>query len=265
MINRENNNAKLFCIMPAAGKSSRYKKGNKLYDYTLENGNSTVIMNTISSFLSVGIVEKIFVGYDDANRKSRAFKDDFIELSAHPENSDFSKVKFLEGGDARQETVFNILKFISDKYSDTDKIWVLVHDAARPCLNGYEILSFINKTLENNRSSIMAIPVSDTIKKVDKNLIISETVSRENIWVAQTPQMFKFDVLFQSLKYCIDMNINVTDESQALEILGHECSVIKGYSHNIKITHDSDIIHGNCIVNHISNYYFNNESEENND
>ena len=169
--------------MPAAGKSSRYKKGNKLYDYTIENGNSTVIMNTISSFLSVGIVEKIFVGYDDANRKSRAFKDDFIELSAHPENSDFSKVKFIEGGDARQETVFNVLKFISDKYSDTDKIWVLVHDAARPCLNDYEILSFINKTLENNKSSIMAIPVSDTIKKVDKNLIISETLSRENIWV----------------------------------------------------------------------------------
>ena len=50
MINRENNNAKLFCIMPAVEKSSRYKKGNKLYDYTLENGNSTVIMNTISSF-----------------------------------------------------------------------------------------------------------------------------------------------------------------------------------------------------------------------
>ena len=47
--------------------------------------------------------------------------------------------------------------------------------------------------------------------------------------MAQTPQMFKFDVLFQSLKYCIDMNINVTDESQALEILGHECFVIKGY------------------------------------
>ena len=87
-------------------KALGIKKEINFYDYTLENGNSTVIMNTISSFLSVGIVEKIFVGYDDANRKSRAFKDDFIELSTHPENSDFSKVKFIEGGDVRDKKLY---------------------------------------------------------------------------------------------------------------------------------------------------------------
>ena len=263
MSNKVNNNSKLFCIMPAAGKSARYTNGNKLFDYTLENGDSTAVMSTISSFLSVGIVEEILVGYDETNKKSKDFIENFLELSA--EDSTFSKVKFVIGGDSRQKTVFNLLKFINDNTDSTDNIWILVHDAARPCLNGYEILSFINKTLEHNRSSIMALPISDTIKKVDNNLNITKTIPRENMWVAQTPQMFKFNILYQSLKHCIDMSIDVTDESQALEILGHKCNVIKGYSHNIKITHNSDMTHGKCIINHISDYHFDDESEENND
>ena len=265
MISEKNNNEKIFCIIPAAGKSSRYQKGDKLFDQTIENSNSTVIMNTILSFLNLEKVEKVFIGYDDANKKSLDFINDFSKLSTQSENSNLTKTKFIKGGSTRQETVFNVLNFINENYSDVDNIWTLIHDAARPCLRDYEILSFINKTLKNKRSSIMAIPVSETIKKVDNKFIISKTLSRDKIWLAQTPQMFKFDILYQSLKHCIDMNINVTDESQALEVLGHECFVIQGYPYNIKITHDSDMIHGNCIINHLSESKCGKKKEEHND
>ena len=72
--------------------------------------------------------------------------------------------------------------------------------------------------------------------------MIIKTKSRSEAWLAQTPQMFKFDVLFDSLKYCIDNNISVTDESQALETLGLECEVQQGKPYNIKITTDIDLI-----------------------
>ena len=81
------------------------------------------------------------------------------------------------------------------------------------------------------------------------------------MWLAQTPQMFRFGILFESLKHCIENNIEVTDESQALEILNHECTVIKGKPYNIKITEDIDLIHARCLTN-INNTFLENEESD---
>ena len=94
----------------------------------------------------------------------------------------------------------------------------------------------------------MAIPVSDTIKKADKNNNIIKTISRDEMWLAQTPQMFRFGILYSSLKHCISNKLDVTDESQALEILGHECAVIRGKPYNIKITEDIDLNHARALA-----------------
>jgi 2-C-methyl-D-erythritol 4-phosphate cytidylyltransferase len=125
----------------------------------------------------------------------------------------------------------------------------MIHDAARPAILPNDILDFINSVIEINKSSIMAVPIFDTIKKVDKKNNIIRTILRDEMWLAQTPQMFRFGILFESLKHCIENGIEVTDESQALEVLNHECTVIKGKSYNIKITEDIDLIHARCLAN----------------
>ena len=107
----------------------------------------------------------------------------------------------------------------------------------------------------------MAIPVSDTIKKVDKNNNIIKTTSRDEMWLAQTPQMFRFGILYNSLKHCVSNKINVTDESQAIEILGHECAVVRGKPYNIKITEDIDLNHARALAGDLS-ISMNNFSEE---
>ena len=145
---------------------------------------------------------------------------------------------------------------------DIEDVWIIIHDAARPTIFSYDILDFIENTLKLNKSCIMAIPVNDTIKKVDKNNNIMTTISRDEMWLAQTPQMFRFEILFDSLNNCISNKIHVTDESQALEILNHECTVIKGKPYNIKITEDIDLIHAKCLAN-IDKYII--EEEEPND
>ena len=90
------------------------------------------------------------------------------------------------------------------------------------------------------------------------------------MWLAQTPQMFRFGILYTSLKHCVSNKINVTDESQAIEILGHECAVVRGKPYNIKITEDIDLNHARALAggSGISTYVINKsyiEEEESND
>ena len=254
MSDKSENNSELICVIPAAGKSSRFKKSNKIFEPIDDDLYALLII--ASALMGIGVVNKILVGYDEKSEEIR----DFIELikssqdDSNEDNIAFEKFDFVKGGNTRQETVNNCLKYIKKINKNRENTWILVHDAARPCLSIYDFLKFINKTIDCNTSSIMAMPISDTIKKVDSDFKISSTVSRENMWVAQTPQMFKFDVLYESLNHCIDNNISVTDESQALEILGHTCRVHIGPPHNIKITHDTDMPLVKCICNHVVDY-----------
>jgi 2-C-methyl-D-erythritol 4-phosphate cytidylyltransferase len=258
MVDKLIKNAKLVCIVPAAGKSTRFKNGNKLFDDNLTEDGHSVFTETLENLL-LGVVDNVIVGYDEkcegANQYKEAHSQIVLDnLTPESEKNTYSKIKFVKGGDSRQSTVFKALEYLKESMDDTKELWVMVHDAARPCILSYDILSFINKTIESNTSSIMAMPISDTIKKVDENFNVVETVSRDGMWVAQTPQMFKFHILHESLKHCIDNNILVTDESQALEILGHTCRVHIGRPYNIKITRNSDMWQAKCISNHLLDY-----------
>jgi len=263
MINELKNNAELICIIPAAGKSSRYEKSNKIFE-SLEDGeeNGLDVLNaSILNINTLGVVKKIYIGYDDSSKDFCEFKEiinnadsDIDEAISSEEKLAiglFKKISFVKGGNTRQETVYKCLQYIKSFKSDNENTWVLVHDAARPCVFPFENLEFINKTIECDTSSIMAIPISDTIKKVDAESKISQTLSRENLWLAQTPQMFKFNILYESLKYCSDNNISVTDDSQALEVLGYKCRVHNGKPYNNKITYQSDLSYAKCIYEHM--------------
>jgi len=135
-------------------------------------------------------------------------------------------------------------------------LWMGIGDTIRVSLSadpveevkvGFEILKSLG--LRHRGVNIISCP---SCARQGFNVI--ETVSREGMWVAQTPQMFKFNILYESIKHCIDNDIPVTDESQALEILGHACRVHIGRNYNIKITRNSDMWQAKCISNHLLEY-----------
>ena len=229
------NNIKFMCIIPAAGKSSRFKRGNKLFERIYEN--EDVLSKTIKNITGIKF-DKIFVGL---NPNDINFSNSYL--------GNIDNVTFYAGGESRQKTVLNGLDYIKKlNIDDIDNTWVIIHDAARPVISPLDIAEFMINVIKLNKSSIMAIPVSDTIKNVDKNNNIIKTTSRDGMWLAQTPQMFRFGILYSSLEHCISSKINVTDESQALEILGHECAVVRGKPYNIKITEDIDLNHARALA-----------------
>ena len=258
MIKNSENNIKFMCIIPAAGKSSRFKKGNKLFEYIYEN--EDVLSRTIKNITDIKDFDEVFVGL---NPKDINFPEGYL--------GNIDNITFYAGGESRQTTVLNGLECIKKlNIDEIDNTWVIIHDAARPTISSQDIIEFVRNVISLNKSSIMAIPVSDTIKKVDKNNNIINTTSRDEMWLAQTPQMFRFGILYNSLKHCVSNKINVTDESQAIEILGHECAVVRGKPYNIKITEDIDLNHARALASDsgISNYVINKsykKEEESND
>ena len=258
MIKNSENNIKFMCIIPAAGESSRFKKGNKLFEYIYEN--EDVLSRTIKNITDIKDFDEVFVGL---NPKDINFPEGYL--------GNIDNITFYAGGESRQTTVLNGLECIKKlNIDEIDNTWVIIHDAARPTISSQDIIEFVRNVISLNKSSIMAIPVSDTIKKVDKNNNIINTTSRDEMWLAQTPQMFRFGILYNSLKHCVSNKINVTDESQAIEILGHKCAVVRGKPYNIKITEDIDLNHARALAGYsgLSTYVINKsykKEEESND
>ncbi len=149
------------------------------------------------------------------------------------------KAHFCNGGAERVHSVLNALNYLLQIADEND--WVLVHDAARPCVT-FECLSALVKTaVETNQSAILAIPVRDTLKQVTKQHQIDKTVSRELLWQAQTPQIAKIGTLKKAIETALKNNLTITDEASALESVGESVQVVMGRSDNIKITYPDDL------------------------
>ncbi|MFK7814800.1 MAG: 2-C-methyl-D-erythritol 4-phosphate cytidylyltransferase [Gammaproteobacteria bacterium] len=218
-------------IVPAAGTSQRM--ATSVPKQYLPLSGSTVIEASLRNFLKhpnvLGVV--VALHKDDSNWENLAI------------NSD-SKIHTVLGGESRSASVLNAIRYLKNTPAE-DQDFVIVHDAARPCLR-YTDLELLMQQLENDDvGGILAAPVIDTLKvieKQDKSLsTIVKTLDRESIWRALTPQMFRLDVLSRALEYCVKQNIDITDEASAIEQLGLRVKLVKGQSDNIKITHTEDI------------------------
>lgn len=139
------------------------------------------------------------------------------------------------GGKSRAETVKNGLQSI--KYSMEPDNWVLVHDAARPCLSITLLNRLIDTVSEDKVGGILALPVADTLKAADAQQCIQHTVSRTSLWMAQTPQMFRYQLLCKALAHTQD----VTDEASALEAQGYTPRLVQGHLSNLKVTYPGDL------------------------
>ena len=148
-------------------------------------------------------------------------------------------VKTVIGGDTRAQSVRNGLRYIADNYSETD--WVLVHDAARPCLSPSRLEKFLEQGLESVHGAILAVPVGDTLKRAGDSQEIVATVERSGLWAAQTPQLFRAGVLADAIDVAQAAGCKLTDEASAMEYVGIKPLLVMGSSANIKITHSSDL------------------------
>lgn len=153
--------------------------------------------------------------------------------------SGHDKITTAVGGVERYHSVQNGLAALKGMAGDDD--WVMVHDAARPCLRREDIDHLIEMLDDHPVGGILAIPVRDTMKRAGEDNKISETIDRESLWHALTPQMFRLRLLEQCLGQAIADHRPVTDESQAVEQAGYHPVLVPGNPDNIKITHRNDL------------------------
>ncbi|KAF0133131.1 MAG: 2-C-methyl-D-erythritol 4-phosphate cytidylyltransferase [Candidatus Saganbacteria bacterium] len=148
-------------------------------------------------------------------------------------------VEVVEGGVERQDSVSNGLKLIS---ADTD--FVIVHDGARPLITP----DIIEKAISDAKiygAAVVGVPIKDTLKRVDKDLMVCDTVDRSIIWQAQTPQVFKYEIITRAYK---NAKSKATDDSKLVEDLGIKVKMVMGLYENIKITTPEDLIAAEAII-----------------
>lgn len=145
----------------------------------------------------------------------------------------------VAGGEERCHSVFNALDWLSGEASPDD--WVLVHDAARPCVRHEDIEALIQTLSDHPVGGLLAQPVRDTIKQADSHGEVYATVERKGLWHALTPQMFRLEPLRQAVQDAIAAGVLVTDEAAAMERAGYRPKLVPGHSDNLKITHPDDL------------------------
>ena len=143
------------------------------------------------------------------------------------------------GGAERAVTVLNGLQALAD-YAAADD-WVLVHDAARPCLRHADIDALLEMIAGHPDGGLLALPVSDTVKRADHNGCSEETVPRAGLWRALTPQAFRYAALKGALEQALADGVDITDEASAMEYAGARPRLVHGHADNIKITVPEDL------------------------
>ncbi len=151
----------------------------------------------------------------------------------------------VAGGQRRQDSVFNGLLAISDPPE-----MVLVHDGVRPFIDD-GLVERVIACAEQTGAAVTAMPIHDTVKRVDAHKVIQETLKREELWHIQTPQVFRYDWLREAYHQAQQENWHVTDDARLIERIGYSVSVVEGSCFNIKITRPDDLILGEALLTKI--------------
>lgn len=215
---------KFAVILPAAGKSSRFRDKNYKKPFA-PLANRAVWLHSAEKFLHRDDVKQTIVVVAPEDREDFDFK--------FSSNVAILGIEVVEGGAERSDSVERALARVKG-----DIEFVCVHDAARPCLVD-EWIDRVFEAAAKTGAAILAIPVAGTLKRVRGDNTIEETVSREGLWEAQTPQVFRRQLLLDA--YARRGNFAATDEAQLVERLGHAVSVVRGSPINLKITTQEDL------------------------
>jgi len=218
-------------LIPAAGRGTRYG-GDVLKQY-LPVGGKAVLAHAIRAFQFHPMISSITVVLAE---------DDQMFASAVGNLS--ASVETVTGGETRAQSVRNGLAFISARYPETD--WVLVHDAARPCLSSERLDHLLEIGMQSDDGAILAMPVADTLKRAGEDNEIIATVDRRQLWAAQTPQMFHLNALIRAIDAAQQGGLALTDEASAMEFAGAKPKLVLGSAANIKITRPGDLAIANA-------------------
>lgn len=143
------------------------------------------------------------------------------------------------GGAERAQTVLNGLRALETYAAPND--WVLVHDAARPCVRHADIDALLAAVAGHADGGLLALPLTDTIKRADHNGCVEDTVARAGLWRALTPQVFRLAALSDALESAMRAGVEITDEASAMEYSGARPRLVHGHADNIKITVPEDL------------------------
>lgn len=213
-------------VVPAAGIGTRMGATRpKQYLYLHDK---TILEHTLARLLQLPNLAGVYVALN-AN-------DDYWPQLAVSQDKRISCVK---GGSERADSVLAALDALAGHAQEND--WLLVHDAARPCITTGAIEQLYAQLAQHPVGGILAVPVSDTLKQVDSALQINHTLDRRLLWQAQTPQMFRLGLLRSCLSRALAEGKQITDESSALELYGYQPQIVEGRADNLKITRPEDL------------------------
>lgn len=213
-------------IIPAAGSGNRFS--HNLPKQYCELRGKTVIEHTLNVFLKNKQVKQVVVALSAEDTV-------FSKLPI----ADHARVTTVQGGATRMQSVLNALNWIKTVGQTQD--WVMVHDAVRPALHAEDLENLMLTVGEDEVGGILASPVQDTIKFSTQSNRIAHTVSRNALWQALTPQLFRMNVLLEGLNRCEAIGFVATDEAQAVEQFGHKPKIVKSKHPNPKLTFPQDI------------------------
>jgi 2-C-methyl-D-erythritol 4-phosphate cytidylyltransferase len=224
--------AKFAVILPAAGKSSRFRDKEKK-PFALLDGRAVWLR-----------CAELFVTRDDVCQTLLVVAPEDMEMFRRrfTQHIAFMEIKIVEGGAERFESVANALALVKPEAE-----FVAIHDAVRPCLTEEQI-STIFARAEKTGAVIPAVPVTDTLKQVDGQNQVTGTVARQGLWQAQTPQVFRREWLIEAYGKRKEIKETITDDAQLLEAAGHPVHVVEGASTNIKITTKSDLFLADAVL-----------------
>ncbi len=220
-------NHAIWAVVPAAGVGKRMQSN--IAKQYLELNGRPVLEHTVNALLQNDFITGLVIAlqHDDG------YWSDIKIASNKP-------VIRAEGGKERADSVLNALEALVSNQQFTERDWVMVHDAVRPCLSQIDINNLASK-VDSDSGGLLALPVRDTMKRQNQNNAVEKTIGREKLWHALTPQYFPALRLKAALEHAQANHLTVTDDSSAMELAGYSPTLVTGQEDNIKITRPDDL------------------------
>jgi len=224
---------KVGLIIPAGGQGKRM--GHDRPKQYLELNGQPILHHTLKVFQDCSVIDSIVLAVPE---------NDVSDIRGQYQN-DFTKIHCVTaGGKERQDSVYNGFLALDPAIE-----LVIVHDAVRPFVDSAMIRAVVHSA-QVDGAAIVAIPLSDTLKRADADGKVEETIPRDKLWRVQTPQAFRRDVFVDAYNKAIAEGFYGTDEASLVERLGIKISIVPGSAFNLKITHPEDLILGQAILRH---------------
>tara|TARA_Y100000741_G_scaffold27101_1_gene19527 strand:- start:743 stop:1423 length:681 start_codon:yes stop_codon:yes gene_type:complete len=209
-------------IILAAGKSSRFQHSEaKQY---LRINNISLVDIAINNLICFKSIKNLYIVLQKDSKFKSSLK--------------LSNIKYIRGGLTRTKSVYNALKYIKDTQEIPDNI--LVHDAARPYIENKDLKNLLSFSNSLKNGYALGYPLTNALKKVDKNFVVKENLNRDNLFMALTPQLYNFNKLYSCYNAINEKKINVDDEIEAMAFLSYKVNILFSSIGNIKLTYKED-------------------------